>query len=150
MIFRTRFSERQRVSLEFDPKEGRTKSSFKDECDINNIVNRFKRTGQLPPGRGEPQFSDVSDVPSFMDALHRVAVAEEAFASLPATVRRECDNDPAVFLERLRDPEWVIKHKLGDKYVPAPEGSPEPAKAPQPEARTASPAAHSPEGAKGE
>ena len=44
------------VMLVFEDEEGNhlddpelmTKQSFKDECDINNIVNRFTRAGVLP------------------------------------------------------------------------------------------------------
>lgn len=37
----------------------RTQQSHKDLTDINNIVNRYQRTGQLPPGR-QGQYGDVT------------------------------------------------------------------------------------------
>ena len=41
------YGKRPRVSISF-PKPTLTKQSFKDDCDINNIVNQFKNTGQTP------------------------------------------------------------------------------------------------------
>ena len=43
------------VQLMFHDEKGqplyevKTKQCFAEECDINNIVNRFRRTGVLPP-----------------------------------------------------------------------------------------------------
>lgn len=111
--FRTRYSGTVRVKKVFPKDEGRTKGSFKDSCDVNNIVKKYLRTGNLPDlVRRDPKFGDFSDVPSFQEALERVRKAEETFAALPAQVRRECGNDPAVFLEKVQDPKWAIEHKL--------------------------------------
>lgn len=40
-----------------------TKQSFKDECDINQIVAKFEKTGLVNHlARGVPQFADVSEM----------------------------------------------------------------------------------------
>lgn len=111
MSFRTRFDRHQEVT----PIEGesRTKRSFRDASDINNIVAKYRATGQLPElARRDPKYGDFSSIPSFQEAFDMVTHAQTVFAALPAEVRRECDNDPGVFLERVKDPEWAIKHKL--------------------------------------
>lgn len=38
----------------------KTQQSHKDTVDVNNIIARFDRTGQLPPGKGEGRYGDVS------------------------------------------------------------------------------------------
>ena len=40
--------------------ESMTDDSAGNDTDINNIIARFDRTGQLPTGRGPGQFEDVS------------------------------------------------------------------------------------------
>ena len=62
-----------------------TEQSFKDECDINNIVKQYERTGLMPHQRpNQPVFADISDAPSFLEAQNVVAAANEAFAAIPA------------------------------------------------------------------
>lgn len=94
------------------PEEGMTKQSFKEECDINVLLARYEKAGFLPPFDGM-QFGDFSDVPTFQEAFEIVRVAEDQFAALPAQVRAECGHDPAQFLRKVQDPEFVKKHNLG-------------------------------------
>ena len=113
MKFATKYEHRKKSVINFIPEEGRTKSAFKDECDINFIMKRYNRTGELPlMAKSDPRYGDFSDVPSYMESLERVRLAEEAFYALPAEVRRECDNSAAVFLEKVRNKDWAEKHKL--------------------------------------
>lgn len=113
MKFETQFDRRVSKGISFEGELKRTKDSFKAECDVNNIVAKYKKTGQLPQLAGrQGKYGDFSDVPSYQEALERVRVAQESFDALPAQVRAECGNDPATFLERVRDREWAKKHKL--------------------------------------
>jgi len=82
-----------------------TKQSFKDECDINNILKKYESTGVLPSLILEnPQYGDYSDVPAYQTALDTVMKAEEQFMSLSAKLRDRFDNDPAKFLAFVDDP----------------------------------------------
>lgn len=113
MKIQSRYSANPRVRKSFDPKKGRVKSEFARDADINQIVGKYLRTGQLPTlAKSNPQYGDFSDVPSYQESLNRVMVAEAQFMALPAAVRRECDNDPTVFLDKVQDPDWALKHKL--------------------------------------
>lgn len=40
--------------------ESKTRQSEKQSADINHIVERFQRTGQLPPPRQQPMYADVT------------------------------------------------------------------------------------------
>lgn len=136
--FQTKYDNRNRQPLFIDPKEGRTKGSFKDETDINKIMSKYLRTGQLPALiRSNPAYGDFSDVPSYQEALARVSMAQEAFLALPAQVRAECENDPKIFLQKVQDPAWSDRHKLAllrsSDPTPSP-ASPPPSPAPGGEA----------------
>jgi len=81
----------------------RTKQSFRDECDINNIVKRFNVTGQLPVGSVQPQYGDFSGITDYQSALNAVMAAQDSFLALPAKLRARFDNDPALFVEFASD-----------------------------------------------
>lgn len=107
-----------------------TKQSFKDECDVNQIMARWVSHGVAPPvNRREPVYGDFTDVVEFQEAVQRVRTAEAMFAALPANVRRRCDHDPGKFLEFMGDeanlPEMV---ELGLIKAVAPAAKPEPEK----------------------
>lgn len=81
-----------------------TKQSFKDECDINNIVSRFAKTGVLDHEvLVKPKFGDFLGVSDYQSALNQVIEAEEAFDNLPAKVRSRFKNQPVEFLEFCAD-----------------------------------------------
>ena len=81
----------------------RTKQSFRDECDINNILRQFNVTGQLPAGSVQPQYGDFSGITDYQSALNAVMAAQDSFLQLPAKVRARFDNDPALFVEFASD-----------------------------------------------
>jgi phage internal scaffolding protein len=85
-------------------EETMTQQHFKDECDINNIIERFTKTGTLPQIISGFEYADVSDVPSYQEALDFLNDAQERFMELPAKIRKEFDNDPGILLRFLDDP----------------------------------------------
>jgi phage internal scaffolding protein len=80
-------------------KPSLTKQSFRDECDINNILRQFNVTGQLPAGSVQPQYGDFSGITDYQSALNAVMAAQDSFLQLPAKVRAKFDNDPALFVD---------------------------------------------------
>lgn len=86
-----------------DPDDTRTHQSFKDECDINVIVERFGLTGELPENVRVPVSGDFTDVVDFQTALNAVRKAQEGFAALPADVRYRFANDPQRLMEFMAD-----------------------------------------------
>jgi len=71
-----------RVQSRINPKSGRTHQAFKDECDINKIVNYFMKHGIIPPQTPPEAYLDVSCYPSYQEAKNLVAQAEQAYAQL--------------------------------------------------------------------
>lgn len=87
-----------------DPTKG-AKQSFKDECDINNILARHKAGGIVTHVNANAgRFADVSEVGDYRTAMDRVADARGFFSQLSSEIRREFDNDSAVFLDFILDP----------------------------------------------
>lgn len=97
--------ERIRPTIDCGP--GRTKQSFKDECDINFIMNKWERTGQIPEnqvGKMKPYYGDFADAPSYLEACNQVLAAKDSFASLPAFLRDRFRNEPANLIAFMADP----------------------------------------------
>lgn len=90
--------------IDFTADPGRTDQSQAKDCDINNIVATYNKTGVMPEGRGAGLFADVSDAPSYQDALQTVLNAENAFMALDAKTRKRFDNDASQMLAFLEDP----------------------------------------------
>jgi len=78
---------------------------FKDECDINNILRQFNITGILPEHALSPRYGDFTGVTDYHSALNQVIAAEDEFMSLPAETRARFDNDPALLIEFLDNPQ---------------------------------------------
>lgn len=104
IYIRKPFQPVERVQTMFDPKEGRTKQSFADDCDINKIIKRYQSTGFTPPVNENGIYSDYSSTTLF-DSMLIVAEGKSMFEALPALVRKQFDNDPVKFLEYAENPQ---------------------------------------------
>lgn len=106
MLIRTR-QDHPRVRLETPEGEGRTHQSMKDECDINRILAKFEKTGQLPGhlNQGKPSYGDFSNVDDYHASVNQVMAAEDAFMQLPVGVRNFFHNSPGNLIEFLDNPE---------------------------------------------
>lgn len=103
LVFATQYDEPKSVVLECkDPSL--TQQSFKDEVDINVLLERFKVTGAVPQGIRLPQYGDFSGVSDYRSALDAVNAARHSFMDLPAKIRDKFANDPQRFLEFCSDP----------------------------------------------
>lgn len=88
-----------------------TQQSFKEEADINTIVERFHLTGQLPQFNQLPQYADYEGIFDFQDAMNVIREAQETFMELPANLRARFHNNPQEFLEFCGDPENLPEAK---------------------------------------
>lgn len=96
--------EKRRRVQKFFKKPSKTKQSFRDECDINNIMKRYEKDGLIAHvNRYSGQYGDFGDAPLFQDAMNKVIAAEEMFMSLPAAVRTRFKNDPGAFIAFATD-----------------------------------------------
>ena len=74
---------------------------FKEECDINTILQKFNITGILPEAPLSPRYGDFTGIGDYHDALNRVIAAQEEFEALPAQIRARFDNNPEKLIEFL-------------------------------------------------
>ncbi len=83
---------------------GRTHQSFRDECDINQIMAKYHKTGAMEQVNERAQvFGDFSGVDDYQTSLNRIIDADMAFMTLPSDVRDRMKNDPAELLRFLHD-----------------------------------------------
>ena len=81
-----------------------TQQQFKEESDINTIVDRFMKTGHLPEPASMPQYVDYEGVFDFQSAMNVVRQADENFMRMDAKVRARFHNSPQEFLEFFANP----------------------------------------------
>lgn len=75
------------------------KQSFKDECDINVLIERFGIGYQVPQaGIRQPVYADFTEAVDFRSAMDAVVRARESFDALSADVRARFHHDPQEFV----------------------------------------------------
>lgn len=97
-----------------DDTPERTKQSFKEECNINNIMARYQRTGIVDHvAKHGGSYQDCSAI-TFTESMQTVARATSMFQELPSAARKRFHNSPLEFLEYLDgDPSHAEMHDLG-------------------------------------
>jgi len=109
--------------------ETRTQRQFKDQCDVNKIIAKFKKTGSITHIRNAEQgvYADLTNLPDLQEAQAVVIAAQTAFEAVPSDIRQRFGHDPQQFIQFLADPknsEEAIK--LGLKKSPPPPPKPDP------------------------
>jgi len=85
------------------PEPTMAQQQFREEADINIIMERFGRTGELVAPVRLPQYGDFTGVTDYHSAMNAVVEAQASFDSLPANIRARFQNDPAQFVEFCLD-----------------------------------------------
>lgn len=128
MQFVTRYKGRKSVPFKTTGKP-RTHQSFKQECDINNIMKKYMKNGVLPELiKRDPRYGDFSNVPDYQTSLETVQMAHDQFNALSAKVRERFNNDPANFLAFVHDDKNIdemIKLGLASRRENPPQALPE-------------------------
>lgn len=107
MLFASAYDDFTDRSIETGLKcldDSLTQQQFRDESDINNIVDRFMKTGHLPDPVSMPQYVDYEGIFDFQSAMNVVRQADENFMRMDAKVRSRFHNSPQEFLEFFADP----------------------------------------------
>lgn len=144
------YTKKLKISLSIDPDDDLAQQEFKDESDINTIMARYMKTGQLDyVNKHQPQYAEV-DAIDFQEAMETVAKGKSMFAALPSDVREKFHNSPAEFLEFINDEknaEQAARMGLLNDEATARVLSPtsEPKKAPKPSKPSEAPAEKSDE-----
>lgn len=130
--FKTAFGKKERVTFEtVGPSAAH--QEFREECDINNVMKKYERTGILEHrNRFEGSYGNFLDIPSdYHEAMGAVLEAEEMFMSLPSKVRKRFHNDAGAFVDFATNPDnqdelisLGLATKRPDGEVVSPGGTP--------------------------
>lgn len=136
MKFATVYSADDKRSEKFatvNNEDSMTQQSDKDEANINILMERYAQTGQIPQMLEPGKFGDFSEVVDFRGAQEAIRAANEAFAEVPAKIRKQFDNDPAQFYEFVNDPNNLDELRKMGLAAPLPETLPPQDNAPPPQ-----------------
>lgn len=76
------------------------------DCDINNIVRKFNKTGLITHvNNKKPMYGNFSNVQEFKEMQNRIVEVNEQFMQLPAELRAKFGNDPEQLVEFVSNPE---------------------------------------------
>lgn len=80
--------------------------SFRESCDINNLVARFNAGDVTALSRTQGAFFDATQLPkTYAEMLNTVINAEQTFNSLPLEIREKFDNSYVKWLSMMDDAE---------------------------------------------
>ncbi|QXP07896.1 MAG: internal scaffolding protein [Arizlama microvirus] len=94
------------------PEPTLTQQHFKDEVNINTIVDRYKKTGYLidPNQINESRkaiYGDFTNSGDFFKAQEQLLKAQDSFMALPPKLRLRFNNDPGQLIDFLDNPNNV-------------------------------------------
>lgn len=82
-----------------------TDPQWSEESDINYIMQKFQKTGQLTwLSKNQGVYADVSEIPNLLDASIIVRDSQLKFDALPAEVREKFKNNPQNMIDYLQEP----------------------------------------------
>lgn len=112
-----------------------------ENCDINNIMKKYEKTGLIDHVREHPgQYVDLVAPESYHAALNVILEAQSSFHQLPAALRKRFNNDPAEMLAFTQDDKNIPEmRELG--MLPPLEAGPAMPAPEQPQPTAADPAA---------
>ena len=97
--------------------------SFRESCDINNLVARFNAGDVSALSRVQGAYFDATQLPhTYAEMLNTVINAEKTFNSLPLDVREKFDNSYVKWLSMMDDAEQFALMMGVSKDAPADNG----------------------------
>lgn len=103
--FRTLYGPHDPTLYATDPGgHSLTSQEFAEECDINFILEKYKRTGMLTHvNKTQGQFGDFTSISDYQTSLNKIMEAHENFELLPSDLRSKFDNDPAKLIDFINN-----------------------------------------------
>lgn len=131
MAIRNALSPQKHVKVTWEKGVvGRTKQSFKKDCDINLIMGKYQKGFVVDHlAKWEGSYGDFPAM-DFREAMEMSAKAQEAFADLPSEVRKRFNQDPGAFLDFVSSVnekgEFVNLDEMRKLGIAKPAAAPEP------------------------
>ncbi len=105
--FRTAYGPPHRVAFECDPVS-LAKQSMADECNINNIMAKYQKTGLLDHvNKYSGEYGEAIGHQDYHESMNQVLAAQAAFESLPSGLRSRFQNSPEAFINFVDDPDNI-------------------------------------------
>lgn len=121
MKFLHRYNHAEVVAKDFG--DSMTSQQYKSECDVNDMMRRFK-CGQPLPVKATGVYGDFSAYGDFEDCLAKVTRAREDFEALPSHIRERFGHNPEEFVRFCLAPENEAECvRLGLRVKPEPTAS---------------------------
>lgn len=96
------------------PEPTLTQQHYKEQASIQNIVDKYTRTGQVEINTTPPLPSDFVKITDYQTAMNLIKRGEKAFYELPSKIRNEFEHDVGQFINALNDPTQLQRfQKLG-------------------------------------
>lgn len=111
-VVKKQYVKYPRVQCYIDPGTGLTHQSFKDQCNINNLVENWLRTGVATFTSRSAQYADVSDLPDPHSARAHLAYANQQFALLSDEDQKKYGT-PLAYFEALLEASKNDQDELG-------------------------------------
>ena len=116
----------ERTQIDCTQDTVRVKQSEAEGCDINVMMKRWQSGGVPPVPSGHEAYGDFSSVGTYIQALDAVMQAEQTFNRLPSEVRTRFENDPALLIDFMHDPENEDEARELGLLEPIPDPTPDP------------------------
>jgi len=126
-IVRSAYSKKQRLGDIVSTGVSLTKQSFTKECDINNILRKYQKTGAMDHVNKHEGSYGYATSDDFTASMQIVAKGRNMFEELPSSIRTKFENDPAKFLDFVQNEDnkkemqelgLATKNELNEKVEP--------------------------------
>ena len=97
-------NQRRKVTLACDPDSNMTEQCHAEECDIRNILRKYKTTGVINHvNKHQGTYGDFTGSAGLKEALDQVGEAYDMFESVPSHIREKFANDAGKFIDFMND-----------------------------------------------
>lgn len=92
-----------------DSTTSMTRGDMADDCDINKLMERYGWDNLTHINKANPIYLDWTELPDLQGSMEVYNQVRESFMSLPASVRKDFENEPEKFLAFAQDEKNVDK-----------------------------------------
>lgn len=105
--------------------KSRTQQQFKDECNINNVIAKYDKTGIFTHvNEAQAHYFDNTKINEYQESLNLVIQSKLSFSKIPAEIRKRFGNDAGLYLEFVTNPDnmdEMVKMGLAKAPIVIPE-----------------------------
>lgn len=96
----------RKTAISFKDSPSMTEQCHKDECKIQNIMRKYKKTGVLNHvSQYQGTYMDMATAPDYTEAQNIIAEAKSMFETVPSHIRTQFNNDASQYLDFMQNPE---------------------------------------------